>query len=408
MIQSLTGMQDIVGDEAKKYNYVVNTAKEVLENYDFNFVKMPMLEKTELFIRSVGGSSDIVNKEMYRFIDKGENDVCLRPEGTAGVARYFVQNKLDRQPQKFKFYYHGSMFRYERPQKGRYREFNQFGCESFGEESVYEDYAIIEMASAILDKLDISYKLEINSLGCKECRPKYIESLKEFLRDKKDKLCQDCNRRLEQNPLRVLDCKVQSCQAEYEDAPKITDNLCQSCNSDFTKLKELLGSNSINYEVNKKLVRGLDYYNKTIFEFISDKIGAQGTVIGGGRYDGLISYLDGKETPAVGFGMGIERAMLLTNLPSTQNCGYYLGAMDEEALSTIISLAKSVRGNHKATLEYKPKKLKALLKGADKADARYCVVIGENELKEGKVWLKDLVTKDESTPTIDEFLNSIK
>ncbi len=408
MIQSLTGMQDIVGDEAKKYNYVVNSAKEVLENYDFNFVKMPMLEKTELFIRSVGGSSDIVNKEMYRFIDKGENDVCLRPEGTAGVARYFVQNKLDRQPQKFKFYYHGSMFRYERPQKGRYREFNQFGCESFGEESVYEDYAIIEMASAILGKLDISYKLELNSLGCKECRPKYIESLKEFLRDKKDKLCEDCNRRLEQNPLRVLDCKVQSCQAEYEDAPKITDNLCESCDTDFTKLKELLDSNSINYEVNKKLVRGLDYYNKTIFEFISDKIGAQGTVIGGGRYDGLISYLDGKETPAVGFGMGVERVMLLTNLPSTQNSGYHLGAMDEEALSSIISLTKSVRISHKATLEYKPKKLKALLKGADKANAKYCVVIGENELKEGKVWLKDLVTKDESTPTIDEFLNSIK
>ncbi len=408
MIQSLTGMQDIVGDEAKKYNYVVNSAKEVLENYDFDFLKMPMLEKTELFIRSVGGSSDIVNKEMYRFIDKGENDVCLRPEGTAGVARYFVQNKLDRQPQKFKFYYHGSMFRYERPQKGRYREFNQFGCESFGEESVYEDYAIIEMASAILDKLDISYKLELNSLGCKECRPKYIESLKEFLRDKKDKLCEDCNRRLEQNPLRVLDCKVQSCQAEYEDAPKITDNLCESCDTDFRKLKELLDNNSINYEVNKKLVRGLDYYNKTIFEFISDKIGAQGTVIGGGRYDGLISYLDGKETPAVGFGMGVERAMLLTSLPSTQNCGYHLGAMDEEALSSIISLTKSVRVSHKATLEYKPKKLKALLKGADKANAKYCVVIGENELKEGKVWLKDLVTKDESTPTIDEFLNSIK
>ncbi len=405
MIQSLTGMQDIVGSDAKKYQLIINNVKEILENYNFNFIKMPTLEKTELFIRSVGGSSDIVNKEMYRFIDKGENDVCLRPEGTAGVVRYFIQNKLDRQNQKYKFYYYGSMFRYERPQKGRYREFNQIGCESFGEESVYEDYTIIEMAAEILNKLNISYTLEINSLGCKECRPKYIEKLKEFLEIKKDKLCIDCQRRIKQNPLRVLDCKVNSCQIEYENAPKITDNLCQNCNRDFEKLKELL-DNNINYKVNKNLVRGLDYYNKTIFEFISKEIGSQGTIIGGGRYDSLISYLGGKETPAIGFAMGVERAMLLLDLKDNDYNGYYIGAMSQEAIDSTLLIAKELRKNNKVIIEYKPKKLRTLLKGADKIKARYCIVIGEDELKENKLWIKDLKEKKEKTIDIKEFLNT--
>ena len=408
MIQSLKGMPDLVGEDAKKFNYIVNCAKEVVQNYGYSYIETPILEKSELFIRSVGGSSDIVNKEMYRFIDNGKNDVCLRPEGTAGVVRYFIQNKLDKQPNRYRYFYYGPVFRYERPQKGRLREFHQFGCESFGEESVYEDYTIIEIASKILDKLNIEYRLELNSLGCKECRPIYTKKLKEFLNDRKDKLCQDCNRRLEQNPLRVLDCKVESCQEEYKDAPKITDNLCSSCNSDFEKLKSILDNNDIKYIINKNLVRGLDYYNKTIFEFVSSNIGAQGTVIGGGRYDGLVGLMGGKDTPAIGFGMGIERLMLLLDLPDEEPKGYYLGALDEASIPEILKLSSKLRDYSLVELEYSAKKLRNHLKVADKKGLRYCLIIGENEIKNETVWLKDLVTKDEQELSLEQFLNSIK
>ena len=408
MIQSLKGMPDLVGEDAKKFNYIVNCAKEVVQNYGYSYIETPILEKSELFIRSVGGSSDIVNKEMYRFIDNGKNDVCLRPEGTAGVVRYFIQNKLDKQPNRYRYFYYGPVFRYERPQKGRLREFHQFGCESFGEESVYEDYTIIEIASKILNKLNIEYRLELNSLGCKECRPLYTKKLKEFLNDRKDKLCQDCNRRLEQNPLRVLDCKVESCQAEYKDAPKITDNLCNSCNSDFEKLKSILDNNDIKYIINKNLVRGLDYYNKTIFEFVSSNIGAQGTVVGGGRYDGLVGLMGGKDTPAIGFGMGIERLMLLLDLPDEEPKGYYLGALDEVSIPAILKLSNKLRDYSLVELEYSAKKLRNHLKSADKKGLRYCLIIGENELKNETIWLKDLVTKDEQELGLEQFLNSIK
>jgi histidyl-tRNA synthetase len=400
-------MKDLAFDDAKRFNFFLETASKVAKRYGYEYLETPLLEETSLFKRSVGDSSDIVNKEMYQFIDKGGNDVCLRPEGTAGVVRFFISNKLDRQQQKYKFFYYGPMFRYERPQKGRFREFHQFGCESFGEPSVYEDYTIIELMSSIFNELKIGYKLEINSLGCSECMPKYRQNLVEELNSIKDDLCQDCQRRITTNPIRVLDCKVESCKELLTDAPKITDNLCQSCQADFKKLTELLEKNGIEYTINKNLVRGLDYYNKTAFEFVSSDIGAQSAIAGGGRYDKLVEYLDGKPTPAVGFAIGIERILELIKMPDATREGYYIGAMIDSAVDTTLSLAKELRNKAKVSIEYDPKKLKTHLKNADKFNARYCVVIGEDELQNGTVWVKDLEAKEEEVIKIEEFIKSI-
>ena len=404
MINPLRGMKDLAFEDAKKFNFFVDVASNVAKNYGYSYVETPILEDTALFKRSVGESSDIVNKEMYQFIDKGGNDVCMRPEGTAGVVRFFISNKLDRQQSKYKFFYYGPMFRYERPQKGRFREFHQFGCESFGEASVYEDYTIIELISTIFDKLNIKYELEINSLGCKECMPNYRDSLVKFLETKKDNLCEDCNRRITTNPIRVLDCKNSSCKEQLVDAPKITTSLCSSCDKDFEKLKTLLEQNGIKYRVNSNLVRGLDYYNKTAFEFVSSEIGAQSAIAGGGRYDRLVEFLDGKATPAIGFAIGIERVMDLIKLPELQKEGYYFGAMDEAGVDKIIQIAKSVKKRDTAFVEFSPKKLKAHLKAADKANTRYCAVIGEDELNSGTIWVKDLLNKEEKVLKIEEFL----
>jgi len=407
MIKPLRGMKDLAFEDAARVEYCIKVASEVSRNYGFEYLETPILEETALFKRSVGDSSDIVNKEMYQFIDKGDNDVCMRPEGTAGVVRFFISNKLDRQQAKFKFFYFGPMFRYERPQKGRLREFHQFGCESFGEASVFEDYTTIELIGAIFNKLNIGYKLEINSLGCNECMPKYKENLVAHLDGIKEELCEDCNRRIGTNPIRVLDCKNENCQAKLVDAPKITNNLCESCNSDFAKLKELLELNGIDYEVNTNLVRGLDYYNKTAFEFVGNDIGAQSAIAGGGRYDKLVEFLDGKPTPGIGFAIGIERVLELIDMPEVTREGYYFGAMDSEGIAKIIPVVKEARKSSKTAIEYEPKKLKAHLKNADRANAKYCAVIGEEELQNGTIWVKNLVQKSEEVIDLAEFIKSI-
>jgi histidyl-tRNA synthetase len=404
MINALRGMKDLTFEESQRFVHIITTAIGVSKKYGYNYIETPILEETKLFKRSVGESSDIVGKEMYQFKDKGGNDVCMRPEGTAGVVRAFIQAKLDRrQNEKFKFYYYGAMFRYERPQKGRLREFHQFGCESFGEASVYEDFTIIEMIGDIFKELGIGYKLQINSLGCPNCMPSYRENLINFLTESQNELCEDCNRRIGTNPIRVLDCKNKKCQSLLLNSPKLIKNLCNSCNKDFQKLIELLNSENIEFEIDTNLVRGLDYYNKTAFEFISNDIGSQSAIAGGGRYDKLIEFLDGKPTPAVGFALGIERIMELVKMPEIIREGYYIGAMDKEAIDTLFSLAHKKRVSDKVTIEYSPKKLKAHLKGADRVGARYCAVIGENEFIEKKIWIKDLVEKKEKIISWNEF-----
>jgi histidyl-tRNA synthetase len=404
MINALRGMKDLTFEESERFVHIVTTAINISKKYGYRYIETPILEETRLFKRSVGESSDIVGKEMYQFEDKGGNDVCMRPEGTAGVVRSFVQAKLDRrQNEKFKFYYYGPMFRYERPQKGRLREFHQFGCESFGEASVYEDFTIIQMIGDIFKALGIGYDLQINSLGCPECMPPYRKKLINFLTDCKDELCEDCNRRIETNPIRVLDCKNEKCQSLLAHSPKLLENLCESCESDFQKLERLLNSENINYSVDTNLVRGLDYYSKTAFEFVSNNIGSQSAIAGGGRYDRLVEFLDGKPTPAVGFALGIERIMDLVQMPEKRREGYYLGAMEESSVDALFSLASKKRATDKVTLEYSAKKLKAHLKGADKVNARYCAVIGEDEMKNGTIWVKDLVEKNETTILQSDF-----
>ncbi|NEW60543.1 histidine--tRNA ligase [Sulfurovum sp. bin170] len=404
MINPLRGMKDLTFEESARFVHIITTAIGISKKYGYSYIETPILEETGLFKRSVGESSDIVGKEMYQFEDKGGNDVCMRPEGTAGIVRAFVQAKLDRrQNEKFKFYYYGPMFRYERPQKGRLREFHQFGCESFGEGSVYEDFTIIQMIGDIFRALGIGYYLQINSLGCPECMPLYRENLVNFLNDCKDELCEDCNRRIVTNPIRVLDCKNEKCQNILTESPKLIKSLCSSCDSDFEKLIKLLNSENISYEIDTNLVRGLDYYSKTAFEFVSNEIGSQSAIAGGGRYDKLVEFLDGKPTPAVGFALGIQRIMELVQMPEIEREGYYIGAMEESAIDTLFHLASKKRTTDKVTLEYSAKKLKAHLKGADRVNARYCAVVGEDEFRDGTIWIKDLIKKEEFTISQKEF-----
>jgi histidyl-tRNA synthetase len=403
MIASLRGMNDILSEDYERFTYFINTATDVAQKYGFHFIETPLLEETALFKRSVGESSDIVGKEMYQFIDKGENDVCLRPEGTAGVVRAFIQKKLDRAGGIHRYFYHGSMFRYERPQKGRLRQFHQFGVESFGVDSVYEDATMIMMVSDILKRCGIGYRLQLNSLGDQNCMPQYRDSLVSFIESVEDEICEDCKRRKDTNPIRVLDCKNEKCQSLYADAPKLINALCDECESDFNKLKKILDENEISYEIDTNLVRGLDYYSKTAFEFVSDNIGSQSAIAGGGRYDRLVEFLDGKPTPAVGFAMGIERLMELIVMPESQREGYYIGAMDEDAVDLVMRLAHKKRETEKVIIEYKPKNFKNHIKAADKVNAKFFCIIGSNEMQTNTLTLKNLDTKEESTMHISEF-----
>lgn len=403
MIRSLRGMNDILSEDYKRFEYFIETASTVARNYGFHYIETPLLEETALFKRSVGESSDIVGKEMYQFSDKGDNDVCLRPEGTAGVVRAFVQHKLDRKGGIHRFFYHGPMFRYERPQKGRLREFHQFGVESFGIASVYEDASLIMMVSDIFKALGIGFTLKLNSLGDQNCMPQYRDALVEFLDHHVSEICTDCQRRKETNPIRVLDCKNSACQSLYQNAPKLFNNLCESCESDFEILLTLLKNNKVDYEIDTHLVRGLDYYSKTAFEFVSTEIGSQSAISGGGRYDRLVEFLDGKATPAVGFAIGIERLLELIVMPENRREGYYFGAMDEEALATVMEAGQNQRNRDKVIIEYSAKALKAHLKGADRVNARYCAVIGENELEGKYIWVKDLQNKTEQQIPFKDF-----
>jgi len=402
-IQSLRGMKDIVNDESTLFTYFVDNASAIAKRYGFSYMETPILEETALFKRSVGESSDIVNKEMYNFTDKGEHEVCLRPEGTAGVVRHFVEKKLDRAGGTQRWYYYGPMFRYERPQKGRLREFHQFGCEVFGVDSVYEDANIIMMIKDILDFFGIGFKLQLNSLGDINCMPQYKEKLVEHLNGFKDELCEDCQKRITTNPIRVLDCKVESCQEKLVDAPKITHNLCESCNTDFEKLKEILDFNDVEYEVDTNLVRGLDYYSKTAFEFVSNDIGAQSAIAGGGRYDRLVEFLGGRPTAGIGFAIGIERLLELIKMKENKEDIIYIGALDEISLNTVLKTANIKRKTTKTIVEYTPRSFGKHFKLAQKTKANIVALIGEKELNERNIYVKDLDTKEEKTIKVEEF-----
>ena len=391
MISALRGMKDVLPPQSGLYERIIKICEEVAKNYGYKFVLAPHLEQTALFRRSVGESSDIVGKEMYQFEDKGGNDVCLRPEGTAGVVRAFIEAKFDRAGGVRRYFYHGSMFRYERPQKGRLREFHQFGCECFNEPSVYEDASVILMINEIFSRLGIKTKLLINSLGDAASMGTYREKLVKFLDSHEGQICEDCKRRKLTNPIRVLDCKVESCQKIYENAPLIIGSLNDECASEFKKLQEILSGNGVEFEIDPKLVRGLDYYCKTAFEFVSNEIGAQSAVAGGGRYDRLVEYLGGKASYGVGFAMGIERIMEI------------LGGRESQS-----EVAINLRKNLPVIVSYEPKKLQKHLNAADNANTRICLCVGEDELKSGKIWLKDLSEKAEKTLDLADLEAELK
>lgn len=394
MIKALRGMKDII-DNGNLYRHIIKICEKTAENFGYNFVEIPKLEETSLFIRSVGESSDIVNKEMYEFKDKNDNSICLRPEGTAGVVRAFIEHKYDKAGGVRKYFYHGSMFRYERPQKGRFREFHQFGIECFGENSVYEDASVIIIGSLILKNLGIKTTLKINSLGDKNCMPIYKEKLVKFLNSQT--LCDDCQRRIKTNPIRVLDCKNEACQKALQNAPLITENLNDECKSDFEKLKEILTKNNIEFEVDPKLVRGLDYYTKTAFEFVSDELGSQSAVLGGGRYDNLVEYLGGKPTFGVGFALGIERVMEILSIRNKEEKrdGIYLCALDDKFINEIYSLGLNLRKKYKVEVSYEAKNPAKHLKSADNLNKLIFLCIGDNEFKNNEIWYKNLENGDD-------------
>lgn len=408
MISALKGMKDLLSIEARLYERVIKACESVARNYGFEFIATPHLELSTLFKRSVGESSDIVGKEMYEFIDKGENSVCLRPEGTAGIVRAYIEHKFDKTQSVKRWFYHGSMFRYERPQKGRLREFHQFGVESFGVKSVFEDATLILMLAQILAKLDIKAKLKLNSLGCEKCLPEFRAKFLEFVSAKSD-FCEDCKRRKELNPIRMLDCKNEHCQGLLVGAPALKECLCAECQSDFESLQGLLSANGVEFELDDKLVRGLDYYSKTAFEFESDEIGAKAAVAGGGRYDKLISYLGGKDGFGVGFAIGVERLMaILAQKEHTQKrSGVYLCALDSAFITRLFTLANSLRQRHKVHLSFEAKKLAKHLNLADLSGAKIFLCMGENEAKENKLFYKDLESKEERQIEIKNLENEL-
>ena len=397
MINIPKGTKDVLPAQSYKWQFVERTAREVAATFNLKEIRTPVFEHTELFQRGVGETTDVVNKEMYTFEDKGGRSVTLKPEGTAGAARMFIENGLASTPLPVKTYYIAPCFRYERPQAGRLREFHQFGIEVFGSKSAETDAEVIFAASSFLDKLGIKKtELQINSIGCRICRKQYNEALKEYFKPHLSKMCVTCQSRFDKNPLRMLDCKEEACQNIGKNAPKIIDYLCEDCKAHFEKVKSLLTAQNVRFTVNPNIVRGLDYYTKTVFEFVSTDIGAQGTVCGGGRYDNLLEELGGSAVPAIGFAAGIERLLILmentgATFPDEQKPLIYIAGMDDKSRAKAFEIAAYLRGKGvNAEIDLMERSVKAQFKYADKLGARFVAAIGENELNAGEVNIKKM------------------
>lgn len=401
------GTADVLPRDSYKWQYLEGKIRDICARFDFSEIRTPVFEHTEVFERGVGDTTDVVSKEMYTFLDKGGRSVTLRPEGTAGVVRAFLENGLFNEPMPAKLYYLINCFRYEKPQKGRLRQFSQFGIELFGATSPAADAMVISLPYTLFNEVGIGgLELKINSIGCKTCRAEYRRALIEYFEDKKDSLCVTCNDRLYKNPMRILDCKSEICREISADAPKILDYLCDDCRNHFDIVKSLLDGMGIGYTVDPSIVRGLDYYNRTVFEFVSSNIGAQGTVCGGGRYDGMTEQLGGASYPGIGFAMGLERIMLLLNenrvvRPVPQ---LYIAAMGDRAKAQAALLAQRlISGGVRVEYDIMDRSLKAQMKYADKVGAQTCVVIGDNELDTGRAVLKSM----SDGKTLDTALENI-
>ena len=408
--KSIKGTLDTLPAESHKVQFVEQTVLEISGNYGYKEIRVPVFEHTELFQRGVGDTTDVVQKEMYTFEDKGGRSITLRPEGTAGVVRSYLEHGLFNEAQPQKLCYLISCYRYEKPQAGRLREFHQFGCECLGTASPSADAELICLVSDIFAFLDVkNLSLQINSIGCPECRKHYHEALREYFESKKEELCATCLDRLGRNPMRILDCKSPVCSEIAKDAPKVTDFLCDECSDHFKAVQKYLDAMGIQYEVNPSIVRGLDYYTKTVFEFVSNDIGAQGTVCGGGRYDGLVEQIGGPKTPALGFAIGIERLLLLMKaqncpFPEAAKCDLYIASMGENATLKAAEIATNIRGGGlHAQFDVVGRSVKAQMKFANKIGAAYTIVLGDSELENGTVTLKNMKTGEETQLSLDTF-----
>ncbi len=408
------GTKDVLPGESVKWQYLTRKASAVYSAFGYSEIKTPVFEVTELFTRGIGETSDIVTKEMYTFPDKKGRSITLRPEGTAGTVRAYIENNLNALPAPVKLFYIGPMFRYERPQAGRYREHWQMGVEAFGSDSPALDAEVISTALTLLKELGATgLKTNLNSIGCMspDCRPRYIAALKDFLKSRSEKLCDTCKVRLEKNPLRILDCKVESCKSVFSEPgiPKILDHICPSCAAHFEKVIDYLKLAKADYSVNDKLVRGFDYYTKTVFEITCDKLGAQNGVLGGGRYNGLVEELGGQPTPAVGFSVGVERLLLALEtmgikLPADDSPDIYLVTLGEAALEKAFVLAGELRSaGIKTVMACEDKSMKTQMRLADALKAKTAVIIGDNELKDGVAVVKDMATGNQQKVALNEL-----
>lgn len=415
LITALKGTHDILPEEVYKWQYIEEKIKNITERYRYSEIRIPAFEYTELFARGVGDTTDVVQKEMYTFDDKGGRSLTLRPEGTAGVVRSFLEHGMFSDALPKKLYYMITCYRNEKPQAGRYREFRQFGVEVFGAEDPSLDAEIISMAASLLSELGLkNLVVNINSIGCPKCRKAYNDKLREYLRPHYDELCDTCKSRFEKNPLRILDCKSEICRKIGENAPVLLDNICEECSEHFEKLKKELEIFGIKYVINKSIVRGLDYYTKTVFEITSDSLGAQSTVCGGGRYDGLVEELGGSPTPGIGFAMGLERLLMCMEAENVymgepSKADIYVAALGENASDFVSGFVKKLRDEDiSAERDYMSRSLKAQMKYANKIGARYSVVIGDNEIETGMASLKNMETGESEELTFDEMKDKLK
>ncbi len=402
LIQRPKGTSDILPDQVEKWHYIENVLRQICREYGYDEIRTPIFEHTELFQRGVGETTDIVEKEMYTFRDKAERSITLRPEGTASVCRAYAENKLYANPLPVKLYYLGPMFRYEKPQAGRFRQFNQFGIEVFGSTNPAVDAEVITLAMDFYERLGLNgLEVHLNSVGCPKCRPVHKRKLQEFLQPHLDKFCPNCQGRFERNPLRMLDCKNPTCQELSDGAPTTTQCLCDECEEHFAAVKSYLDAVGVRYFVDERLVRGLDYYTKTAFEIMVEEIGAQSAICGGGRYDGLIEEIGGPATPGIGFALGMERifaalAVQGIDIPLVTRKDVYIAVLGQAAAVEGFRLQAILRKlNLKVETDYLGRGLKAQLKAADRVRARFAVIIGDDELARGVVVVRQMDSGDQ-------------
>ncbi|MDY4561795.1 MAG: histidine--tRNA ligase [Peptostreptococcus porci] len=416
VISAPRGTKDITPKESYKWNFLENKFKEICSIYGYEEIRTPIFEHTELFKRGVGDTTDIVQKEMYSFVDKGDREITLKPEGTAGVVRAFIEHKMNADAQPTKLFYITPCFRYERPQSGRQRQFHQFGVEAIGGDSPSLDAEVIALAMQFLNELGLNdLSVSINSVGCPVCRESYNRLLKDYLLQKSDVLCDLCNDRREKNPMRVIDCKNETCQANIVDIPLMADHLCEDCQKHFETLKEYLDEMDIRYSVDKKIVRGLDYYKRTAFEIISNDLGSQSTVCGGGRYDGLVELIGGpKGFSGIGFGMGAERLLLTLEandieIENPNRTDIFIVTIGEKAKLKSFSLLKELRKEHfSADKDHLDRSVKAQFKYSNKINSKFTIVIGDDELEKDEASLKDMETGEQRLIKISEIVDELK